>query len=234
MKPWLRRSAPVMLTVLLLIAIPLVFVACSVATWLPDSSGFVFINGKGAVTLYDLKSKKEKLITQTKILGAATTLSPDGKKIVVAKLDPQKNGKTGKLQIEIYDTKGKRIHAAEPFEIVVQEKAQMLSGSHTEMSSDNRHIVVFVPSSMSAVIYDIKEKKFQSLANVISIPSYFVPWPLPVRHIAPDGKGFIAVGSLLTGTPTVIYRTWDDTGTKKIVLPEKLANSAETIRILPQ
>lgn len=228
MRSWLRRSAPVVITILLLIAIPLVFVACSVATWLPDSSGFVYINGKGEVTLYDLKSKKQTPVAKTKILGAAASLSPDGKKVVVAKLEPQKNGKSGSLQIEIYDIKGKRLHAAKPFQVVVDERSPMLSGSHVEMSSDNRHIVVFVTSSMSAVIYDMKEEKFQSLPKVISIPSYFLPWPMPVRHIAPNGEGFIAVASLLNDTPVLIYRPWNAAGTKKIAVPEEIVNLAET------
>ena len=225
MRSWLRRKSPALLTVMLLVAVPLVFLACSVATWLPDSSGIVYIDGKGAVVLYDIKKAKRKEIAKIDILSGAATAAPDGKSIAVAKM--RMVNKQVMLTVEHYDLKGKQTHTSREFALPIQDEQQMM-GATIEMSSDNRHTVTFVEGAMSAVVYDLKEKKFQLIPKIMAIPSYSPAWPVRVQHIPPHGKGFLAVSEFLDNPPSLVYQEWGKAA-RQIDLPkgfEKLVNTS--------
>ena len=80
--------------------------------WLPDSSGIVYTAGKdfNQLILYDLKKgEPQVLVADT---GAGTlwpAVSPDGKRIAVAKVIIEPKQKQTRLQVIIYDRQGKEV-----------------------------------------------------------------------------------------------------------------------------
>ena len=82
--------------------------------WLPDSSGFVFTAEDGRLVHFDVKSRKERvLVADTDSNTFWPAVSPDGKRIAVARLNYP--GQQGALQILNYDLSGKEILRSKKF-----------------------------------------------------------------------------------------------------------------------
>src|SRR5260370_34624609 len=78
-------------------------------TWLPDSSGFVYIAGNDGQDLvhFELAKKTQRtIVSDRKLQTAWPAVSPDGKSVAVARLNRDKD-KGDTLQLLIYDLSGK-------------------------------------------------------------------------------------------------------------------------------
>jgi Tol biopolymer transport system component len=86
--------------------------------WLPDSSGFVYTTSKQQLLRYDVATGKTQVLvadTGTKTLSPA--VSPDGKRIAVARLHGKGKERDGvleagpdTLEIVVFDLDGKELH----------------------------------------------------------------------------------------------------------------------------
>ena len=150
-----RRLAPLLVVVLIAVALPVVFVACSTTTWLPDSSGLVYVDPKGDVILHRVKGKQRKKITRVEPPSGDAALSPDGKTIVVCRFKTVKKEFRG--QFEFYDLKGKKLESSPPMHLPV--KSSPTNFARTEMSSDNRHVLT--SGGDSIVMWDTAGQELQ-------------------------------------------------------------------------
>ena len=93
-------------------------------TWLPDSSGFVYMAGHSGEKLvhFDLATKKQRtLVSDEKLKTLWPAVSPDGKNVAVAKLTEHKD-KGNTVQICIYDLNGKSTKQSKVFPVPQTDK----------------------------------------------------------------------------------------------------------------
>lgn len=115
------RCQSSLLAVVALVALGLP--ACVPTTWLPDSSGFVYINpvkGKNhgdrptaQLVHFDINKKESRVVVaDLGVDGGWPAVSPDGKQIAIARIEGQPQ-EARTVQIVIYDFDGKKVKESE-------------------------------------------------------------------------------------------------------------------------
>jgi hypothetical protein len=154
-------------------------------TWLPDSSGFVYRDdsGNGRLVHFDVaKGQKRVIVNETETGNVWPAVSPDGKHVAVARLEP-KEGRV-ELQIIFYDITGKVTKESDRFDFSERDARFPLKTVLFWSPLDNQIIVCGCSSGVpNCGIYDVEAKR---LSNVPGIPAAFGGNP-----IRPDGKGFL-------------------------------------------
>jgi hypothetical protein len=192
LSPFCRHLSFAVVFALVLLALP----GCVPGiTWLPDSSGFVYVEQVKAkapkeqpirqLMHYDIKQKASRVIVADIASGTSwPAVSPDGKRIAVSRFNGNaKDGMT--IQFTVFDFQGKQVKQSKAFPWSmpgepVANQAMLFWSPRDDM------VVVSDGEKGSTGIYSMQADSLQVL-----------PKTFPVIHggspIRPDGKGFLAV-----------------------------------------
>jgi dipeptidyl aminopeptidase/acylaminoacyl peptidase len=157
-------------------------------TWLPDSSGFVYtdVATYRQVFHYDLAKRERRLvIADTGTRTAWPAVSPDGKRIAVARVD-HPEGKPETLQVIVYDLHGRELHRSPtlPWRETGLGKARAWDVTAVFWAPQcDKLVVCDYERSTVTGIYDVAT---QRLGRLEAFPLLFAGTP-----IRPDGKGFL-------------------------------------------
>ena len=158
------------------------------ATWLPDSSGFVYTGGKNKDTLYlyDLDKKAARTLVEKGAGPAWPAVSPDGKRIAVALRHD--DGTDVTLEVIVFDRDGKELHRSDANTNVKMKWAKHAAGpdqvaAQAFWAPDQDKLLLFTDGETG--IYDLKTRGVAMLD--VSLATF---GNTPIR---PDGKGFLAV-----------------------------------------
>ncbi len=187
--PTLQRTQFVLVLILAAMS-----AGCGVAgvAWLPDSSGFVFPTGENneQLSLFDLSSRKEQvLVKKTESSTVWPAVSPDGKQVATARVVREK-GVPEKMQIIIYDLKGKEQHRSP--ELVWREPPKTSNNGAGPTNGVGPTGLFWKPEGTRLVvydfwgttgIYDVGQKRMTLL------PGH--PLVFATSSVRPDGKGFL-------------------------------------------
>jgi Tol biopolymer transport system component len=176
-----------------LLLLPLCLTGCVPTTWLPDSSGFIYvkpIKGKnpfdppsGQLVHFDLQKKTSRIIVED--IGVGTNwpaLAPEGKRIAIARFsgDP-KQPRT--VQIVLFDMAGKELH-----------KTKELSWAPARPNNlgPSAGVLFWSPKDDMVVVSDLSETGIYSVtADTLKVIEKSVPVIHGGSPIRPDGKGFL-------------------------------------------
>jgi hypothetical protein len=166
------------------------------ATWLPDSSGFVYTGGpkKDALILYDVKAGKARVLVDKNAGPAWPAVSPDGRKIAVALR--KDDGKNVALEVAVFDRDGKELHRSKPLDWAPHDKAasDKIAAQCFWAPDGNR---LLLDSDGEGGFYDVKEKATVKLGMDVAT--------FGASPIRPDGKGFLAYKP----GGQYVFVTWD-------------------------
>jgi hypothetical protein len=157
-------------------------------TWLPDSSGFVYVGGKSGHDLlhYDIARQTQRvLLPETKTCWPA--VSPDGKRVAVADLSAE-GYKPSTLQVIVYTLKGKEIQRSKVFDWGKKRVAEVFpppDRALPELFWGPQGDKIVVAADDATGIYDLKADRLQA---VIPDTNPLVFGSTPIR---PDGAGFL-------------------------------------------
>jgi hypothetical protein len=172
-------------------------------TWLPDSSGFVYVPGHNGEKLvhFDLTTKKQRtLISDEKLKTLWPAISPDGKNIAVAKLTRDKK-KGDTLQICIYDLNGTSKKQSKVFSLPKVDKGdEHCSAELFWGPPDNKILVSSDP--MSVGIYDVKTDELKVLKDSSAVA-------IGGKPARPDGKGFLVAKWRDKSCTGISWVDWD-------------------------
>jgi hypothetical protein len=180
--------------------------------WLPDSSGFMFIDPAAPPNLVFYSLKNNTLRVIDKSAGGGTLLpgiSPDGKQVAVAY-----EGKPGTLQIIIFDINGKKLKESSVLSCkpnAVQKRlvcALHWGPTNKIVCNATRHDGTFVPRAFA---YDLDRDKFYPFREGVHCCA-----------IRPDGQGFLARengGLSFLTLGGLSFLTWD--GEERPILTRK-------------
>jgi len=145
------------------------------ATWLPDSSGFVYTS-EGAFSparliLHDLVKGRRVLVDNLRGGCARPAVSPDGKLFAVTRHEA-----FGFVQVVVYDLKGKEVKRSKGVEFKESGEDAYL---YWAPQGDN----VLLAYEGGTGIYDLKENSLNYFPKVLAMEIGGTP-------ICPDGKGF--------------------------------------------
>jgi hypothetical protein len=159
-------------------------------TWLPDSSGFVYITGNDGQDLvhFDLAKKTHRtIVSDRKLRTAWPAVSPDGKSVAVARLSRDKD-KGDTLQLLIYDLGGKSKKQSKVFPLPQTGKPGNANEQiRTELywgPPENKIVVSISTSPPNVGIYDVKTDQLKILKDASATA-------FAGRPARPDGKGFV-------------------------------------------
>jgi hypothetical protein len=187
-----RRSTTRLARLLALSVVSLGLAGCVPGTaWLPDSSGIVYTGGREhtQLLLYDLaRAEQRVLVADTKAPTLWPAVSPDGKRLAVARVQFEGKGKAVTLQVALYSREGKALRRSRVFPLVAEARDPP-SGDRKPLpqlfwAPRGDRIVVHV-EGLSA-IYDAKEDRFINLGEALLLT--FGGWPF-----RPDGAGFLVM-----------------------------------------
>jgi hypothetical protein len=162
--------------------------------WLPDSSGLIYTSGKGFKQLvhYDLTRGEQKILVAD--TGAPTfwpAVSPDGKRIAVARIEIKEDKGPATLQVILYGRDGKEVQRSKVFPWTEQTEPRPpkdKSRPYPQLfwAPQGQGIIINDAANTNVGIYDPKTDR---LINVKE------GWLLsftggPVR---PDGAGFLVM-----------------------------------------
>jgi hypothetical protein len=161
--------------------------------WLPDSSRFVFTTPKGHLVVYDLGTRKHRVILQD--TAAATTcwpgISPSGKRIALALLRDSGDKKDALLRFVVCDLQGKVEFRSDKHTLSPLRGKDFEYSTQILWSPDEKKLLVHGQGNAnqgegfnSAALFDIATKKLQLWDQ--HVPAYFGGSP-----IRPDGTGFL-------------------------------------------
>src|SRR5262245_11506265 len=181
MVPLLRRLGPAVAGLAFLAA-----AGCAMPglAWLPDSSGFIFTDKKGArVVHYDLKKKARRVVvadTSTRTVWPA--VSPDGKQVAVARGEALAS-RPSQLQVTLYRLDGKGAHRSKglPWK-ECQTNAGEVAPTFLFWARVDK---VLVFTGEETAIYD-------PFHNTLVRVNNCMPWPIGNNPVRPDGEGFLA------------------------------------------
>jgi hypothetical protein len=202
--------------------------------WLPDSSGIVYTTTDwpggfpdmpgefhGRLVHYDLAKKTARVITKTKTNTIQPALSPDGKRIAVARLSLEKD-KSPTLQVVVYDLQGKEIHSSKTLAWGEEPKGEVGAEKYAQLFWASRENKVLVHANKHSGIYDLE--KGQAMMLGAAVPSIYGMTP-----IRPDGKGFL----LAKEDKSVAFVDWEGKETAITIPDEKLAAREQEILFIP-
>jgi hypothetical protein len=161
------------------------------AAWLPDSSGLIYTGGKNYDRLihYDLAKGEQKILVAD--TGAPTfwpAVSPDGKRIAVAKAEAAGKDKPVTVQVILYSLDGKEQKRSKLFTLV--EKAEGLPEKDrplaTQLYWSPRGDRVVVHLFGMTGIFDVTADRFTSLGEAVLLGFGGTPF-------RPDGSGFLVM-----------------------------------------
>jgi hypothetical protein len=189
---------------LLLLVVLLVCSGCIPAiTWLPDSSGFVYTAGRHGNQLmyFDLAKKEpQTLVEGTKCETLRPAVSPDGKRIALAKITHVRNERDT-WRILIYDLTGKLVHSSKVFSEsgFIEDENRLENTSEVYWNSPDFILINKVAFSTKKtisnlgnaggfVLYDLKSDRIvtQQSGYVLSFDG---------KALRPDGKRFLVATS---------------------------------------
>jgi WD40 repeat protein len=154
--------------------------------WLPDSSGFVYTGGKvnRELFVYDLKTKKPRLVADTGCSTIRPAVSPDGKRVAVARVFSDEH-KADKVQVIVFDLQGKVVHRSPELDWGKHGEENTIYLTALFWDEPGKKLLVYDVLSLSAGIYDLESKRIVLLEG----------WPLifGTTPISPDGKKFLLV-----------------------------------------
>ncbi|HYV39112.1 MAG TPA: hypothetical protein VE988_25725 [Gemmataceae bacterium] len=187
------RSLFVMLT---FAVAALVLPGCVPTTWLPDSSGFVYVRPtkaknagdppSGELLHYDLKTKTARVVV--KYIGQGTmwpAVSGDGKRIAVSKFKVG-NDKAKSVQFVIYDMQGKQVKQSKEFVWFAGKVEGFVFSTPGMLFWSPKADMIVVTDNSETAIYNVA-------ADTLKVLEKTVPAIHGGSPIRPDGKGFLAV-----------------------------------------
>jgi hypothetical protein len=166
---------------------------CIPVTWLPDSSGFVYVKrhpAKGPKDLpaiqllhFDLKKNTSRVVVDRVVSNTNwPAVSPDGKRLAVARFARGvKEGWT--VQVVIYDLGGKQLHESKRFEWPADGTLTQNSDSPSFLFWSPKDDRVVVTSMMATGIYNVGTA---AMETTIEQSAPLIHGGTPIR---PDGKG---------------------------------------------
>jgi hypothetical protein len=184
--------------------------------WLPDSSGFVYTTPKGRLVVYDLATRKHRVILQD--AAAATTcwpaISPSSKRIALGHLHDSDDKKTALLQFVVCDVQGKIEFRSDKLLLAPLKGKDFQYTTQIVWSPDEKKLLVHGQGNAnqgngfdSAGLFDITTGKIQVWDE--HVPAYFGGTP-----IRPDGAGFL-LGKLKSNDDIGEYAWVDWNGKEK-------------------
>lgn len=189
----IRRTIPIVVLALLS--------GCSWpgVAWKPDSSGFYYTDKAGSrLVSFDLKTKASIVLvndTETRTLQPA--LSPDGKRIAVARREHHQ-GFRPRVQIRIYSTDGKEEKRSGWFERPADPANQTsVEPAYLFWGAPERILVI----ADGTAIYDVARDRLIEVDKGVQAP-------LGVYGTHPDGKGFLAYKDTTRGAE-LYFLDWD-------------------------
>jgi hypothetical protein len=167
--------------------------------WRADSSSFLYTDKGGTrVVAFDLKTKTSRpVVTDAETKTLLPALSPDGKRLAVARLEYSKGFKP-RLQVRIYSSEGK------------EEKRSAWFERNSEPSQDDRVEAVYLywtaQDRLALVadgmcIYDVRQDRLIDVEKVM-------PWFFGGSILRPDGKGCLVYRES-AGVAELLFLDWD-------------------------
>ncbi|MFO0841971.1 MAG: hypothetical protein U0797_06155 [Gemmataceae bacterium] len=169
--------------------------------WRADSSGFLYTDKGGSrVVAFDLKTKSSRpVVTDAETKTFLPGLSPDGKRLAVARLEHPKGAKP-RLQVRIYSTEGKEERRST---WSVREgdvsQADRLEEVYLYWTPQDRIILV----AEGVCIYDVRQDRFLDVEKV-------TPWFPGASVLRPDGRGCLVHREIKgKGEIELLFLDWD-------------------------
>lgn len=165
--------------------------------WLPDSSGFFYTEGEqfDRLCFYDVAKKERRVVVgATDAPTMWPALSPDGKRLAVAKLILTARKKTTQIQVVLYDRQGKELQRSKPLDWATLERdapdnpkiQNDFDGAFPQLWWAPEADKILVHTGGYTGIFDVKAGKLSYATEGILL----VFRGGPVR---PDGAGFVVM-----------------------------------------
>jgi hypothetical protein len=156
-------------------------------SWLPDSSGFVYTTAKGTLVRYDVtKGTRRVLVADTGTNTIWPTVSPDGKRIAVARLNLDKD-QPHTLQVILYDLEGIKV-----------QRSQRLDWKGLDLDKDSPRLgtqthLYWAPQGDRLLVYGNGTTAVYAPGTDRVVKQWRGTQPLACGNtpIRPDGKGFL-------------------------------------------
>jgi dipeptidyl aminopeptidase/acylaminoacyl peptidase len=151
------------------------------ASWLPDSTGFVYTGGPNhdQLILYDVKEGKGRVLVKKDAGPAWPAVSPDGKRFAVALR--KRDGDAAKLEVAVFDRDGKELQRSKPMDWRPTGGGDELAAQCFWAPDGDR---LLLSSEGLSAFYDVKTGG--SVKMALGVATF---GNTPIR---PDGKGFLA------------------------------------------
>jgi hypothetical protein len=167
--------------------------------WRPDSSGFVYADKGGRrLVSFDMKTKKTReLVADTGTNTAWPAVSPDGKRVAVARCEARK-GLRHRLRVILYGMDGKEERRSPWFELkgTANGKEDKVVAAHLHWATADQILVVVGQTC----IYDVARDSLRQIEGC-------TPWIGGAAAVRPDGKGFLAYQET-PNNPQLVFVDW--------------------------
>ena len=194
------------------------------ATWLPDSSGFVYTGGphKDTLYLYDLEKKEPRTLVEKGAGPAWPAVSADGKHIAVvlrlfqtAAFFPCLGRGSVTLKVIVFDRDGKESHRSPKLEWADRNPGDQDKTAPQAFWVPGQEKLLICSDGKTG-IYDLKTKSVVKHDRIVST--------FGASPILPDGKGFLACNNTEREGGLVAV-DWDGKEKKIEPLPKDALNN---------